>query len=264
MANFFDDEADDDNTTVEREETVARAGPSRQRQYDLNTRSESPDLALPPPLAQRNSDSNNNKGKGRASTAAAAAAAAVNHAPARHARASSTMSIDNYDNNTTTRGGGVNGRSHNKVHQRSHTRGFLDDNDNSDNDDDGGASYNTRRNGDAPEDDDDEDENIGNESQIQHLLRIYMNERMSPELLKWDDELIGNLMINLEAQVGSFLYAFSLLLFSGVHKLLFFSSRDMVWEGELYSLRARSFERRATWTSSRPQVGPQRASIRSL
>lgn len=197
MANFFDDEADDDRSTHlanQRQRAGVSAGPSRplsRSRYASDNEDDDNDEALPPPLALRNNG--NDKGKGRATSSVPAAAAG---GAARHARASSTMSIDVYDN------------AHPHAHQRADGQrrrrqqsrggggagGFLDDND-------GGSGPAAGDNEEDEEDELDGDGGIHNESDIQHLLRLYMDERMAPELLRWNEELIGRLMQNLEAQV---------------------------------------------------------------
>lgn len=102
-------------------------------------------------------------------------------------------------------------------------RGFLADDDNDNYNDDGfnlQPRNNDRRGSLLPEEEEgngrqQEREGNGNnnndESDVQQLMRIYMDERMSPELLKFPDELIHSLMENLEAQVSSCLHSWAAL-----------------------------------------------------
>lgn len=220
MANFFDDDAEvhQDNTHKayarrqsgdEDGERAAGPGPSRRfigddgDDHDDGRRSPS----LPPPLlagghitTTTTTTSSNDKGKSRAVPQYNNS----NDGHIRHARASSTMSID-LDMNTRNRGGGAN------TTRRRRDRGFLADGDDDGHDyDDDNEVYETNRrssvNQDQVELDGDNLISSNDESDIQHLMRLYMNERMSPEILKFPEELITSLMQNLEAQVGYILF----------------------------------------------------------
>ena len=48
------------------------------------------------------------------------------------------------------------------------------------------------------------DEEDSRESEVDRLMRRWMDERMAPELLRCDEELMGSLMERLEAQVRSY------------------------------------------------------------
>jgi hypothetical protein len=204
MANFFDDEADDDehvpfygihgakNQDESESTDVPQAGPSRARvngqrgggnrspsaaasaaaYRDNNSRSPSP--VLPPPLRSHHAAISNTKGKARANGVESR----------RHVRATSTLSMD-------LDGPGAGGRraAAGGAPSRRRGGGFLQD------DDEGDAVV-----------DQDEDVNVddgGNhESDVQHLMRLYMDERQAPELLPYPEELVNTLMQNLEAQVS--------------------------------------------------------------
>lgn len=235
MANFFDDEDQaEDAHALDAQSTLgnAHAGPSRRPLTDGNGNGNNHRTAgqasrtpsLLPPLADTTSTARD-KGKARAFPPH------DDYAPRKqHARASSTMSIDldssraanttvsgrgayNNSNNqrtaaNTTRGGGRSG-------PRTRDRGFLADEDRDEDDYDTTTGHATRR---TPGEEDDEQadpldgDGGGNESDIQQLIRLYMDERMSPELLKFPEELVTSLMQNLEAQTE----AASVLLSSGL------------------------------------------------
>lgn len=213
MANFFDDEADTHDHQVNPDNTLA--GPSRRP-----ARSRSPseddddDDALPPPLAGRTTSYNNNdKGKARAPPAGYTSNAGAG--AQRHARGSSSMSID-IDTTSTTRH--RNNNSTTTTRQRD--RGFLADDDDDDQDNERDDAERLGRDHDELQLDGD---GGNNESDIQHLMRLYMDERMAPELLKFPEELITNLMQNLEAQVGFHPFAIRCVFRWDVEADLFFT-----------------------------------------
>lgn len=211
MASFFDDEAEDDayarRSDDEHAVYNARAGPSRRPASDTGQDNDRRSPSPPPPLAggsKQTTSTSHDKGKARA----------INHNngnPQRHARASSTMSID-LDINTRNRG--YNNTTTGVGQTRRRDRGFL-----ADEEDDADITLNTTHRGRAGNEVQDEtidDDNGNNESDIQHLMRLYMDERMSPELLSFPEELIASLMQNLEAQVGR--SSFSLCLLEGEYR----------------------------------------------
>lgn len=158
------------------------------------------EYSLPPPLAQRTSTSADT-GKGRASTSAPDGNG-PRHQHRQHARESSTasMNIDTYNLDTRP----IVARRHAPQRQQ-RGGGFLDDN----NDNDYNHTPNTPLAQDEGEEDDEEElEGDGGnyESDIQKLLRLYMDERMAPELLNYPEELMEVLLRNLEAQVGRWLW----------------------------------------------------------